>query len=323
MAYVTGTAASFANLLTALRNACTANGWTLSGDVLHKGDCYVETKVAAIRSGAPATGHLIVRAGNGIDGANALTDPAPRSMGMGLLNAVSGGANYPDWDWPVTYHVHIHGDEVHMFANYDAGQRWQFVAFGRSPAPGCVGTGNWCTATMVDAGSYSQARINSYSIQPEGAHTDSSIGGGYFWGVRIKKASAIHGAHDATTGLARWSNPDAHFSSSLVDGQCSAAPTQSPLLSYLPNAWNSETILLPIQIVNLRPESKVSLIGELQHARVTRNDFIVPGGVITLGPDKWKVYPFYKKDTTQRDGVGSSGTDHSGTMAVAIRYDGP
>ena len=42
MAYITGSAASFADLQTAIQNACTANGWTLSSGILSKNGCFFQ-----------------------------------------------------------------------------------------------------------------------------------------------------------------------------------------------------------------------------------------------------------------------------------------
>ena len=88
-----------------------------------------------------------------------------------------------------------------------------------------------------------------------------------------------------------------------------------------PSAWNGESVLVPIQVITSRPSNLWSLVGELTHARYVRLDNLEPGQLITLGPDRWKVYPFYRKDATARD--GGDGIDHTGTLGWAIRYDGP
>src|SRR5262245_27353299 len=108
MAYVTGTAANMTAVLTALRNACTANGWTLSGNILWKGTCYAEVRIGDNgETGAPTGTMLYVRAGNGKDGSNNLTDAATRFGMIGPLRVAGGAASWPDWDWPVTYFIHI------------------------------------------------------------------------------------------------------------------------------------------------------------------------------------------------------------------------
>lgn len=103
----------------------------------------------------------------------------------------------------------------------------------------------------------------------------------------------------------------------------SAALTSQPLPTYSPNAWNAETHLVRLQILCPRREWKSSIVGEIKHARFARNDFLADGEVITLGADRWKVYPAHRKNVAARDGVANSGADHSGTCALAIRYDGP
>jgi hypothetical protein len=328
MPYATGTATSMSSLLTALRSACTSNGWTLAGNVLYKNGCYAEIFAGPAFSTATADMHLRIRAGNGIDGANALTDPAPEYSSIGYLySANTTGASIIAWDWPVTYHVHMHGDEVHMFVNFFAGQKWHFMAFGRSPAPGSVGTGNWHTATISrnSSGGFLIYGGNEGIFQVDGNGSSAGWGGGYFWGrnstFQVLTSSYMHGAFIESTGLPRWNIGLGAAWSTYAEGAISASVCAMPLMAYSPNAWNSQSILLPIQIANLRLSSKISLIGELAHARFCRNDFIDPGAVITLGADRWKVYPMWEKNTSVRDGV-VRGT-HSGTLAIAVRYDGP
>lgn len=337
MPYVTGTALSFADLLTALRNACTSNGWTLSGNVLHKGTCYAEVLQAGMGdTGAPADGGLHVRAGNGIDGSNLLTDTVTAPVRMGILKAVS-GETWPDWDWPVTYHIHVHAspDEVFLVVNYEAGARFQWLAFGQSPSPGNAGTGNWHSSIAGRPG-LDARRIQNGSYHPDGGNIRRSGGqihgcGPFFWGngredsAAVYLGSGIHGAIDNVSGLPVWSN-DRYFACSTGGSNqgVNGGLTVRPLLGFSPNAWNNETHLIPIQIIQERPDLKTSLIGELQHIRMCRNDYIGPGDVITLGPDQWKVYPCYKKDAANRNGPGATTAgDHSGTVAMAIRYDGP
>ncbi|HEY5805075.1 MAG TPA: hypothetical protein VIT90_15415 [Lysobacter sp.] len=337
MAYVTGTASSLAALLTALRNACTTNGWALSGNVLHKGGCYAETLVGSTNddTGIPANWRLIVRAGNGIDGANALTDAPASGPRLGPLIAAN-EASWPDWDWPVAYHIHIHDspDEVYMFVNYGAGAYFQHVGFGKSPSPGNAGTGNWQTGSIpsTSSGSY-RKRVNGACIAPDGgslnyANQETWCPAPFFWGQclnlssEMRLNSQMHGAIGDTDGLPDWSNYiNAFLTSGSGDRRVSSAVPIRPLMGYIPNAWNNEAVLLPCQVLQVRPESKSSLIGELKHLRFTRNDFIDPGAVITLGPDKWKVYPCYRKELSVRN--GGAQLTHSGTIAMAIRYDGP
>lgn len=348
MPFASGTANSFSDLLTALRTACTDNGWTLSGDVLHKGTLYVETLLSKLGEGAgtlPANSRLSVRSGNGIDGSNNLTDAA-RTAGLGLLRATS-GTSYPDWDWPVNYYIHVlsNPDEVAMFVQYDAGQRWQWVAFGQSPAPGNMGTGNWHSGSLGQTyGTDIYLQINRCAMAVGGVnyYVGNTLGTWMpapFWMIAISNQpptravnnSYIHGCINDDTSAVSWSRSDWGFNVGDVAGQgpqAAAAPICGTLLGMTPNAWNQETVLVPVQILQKRKSAKVSIVGEFQHIRMCRNDYIDPAGIITLGPDRWRVYPCHMKNVATRNGsnvgTGSGGrSDHTGTIAMAIRYDGP
>ena len=96
------------------------------------------------------------------------------------------------------------------------------------------------------------------------------------------------------------------------------------LLMQLPNLYNSANVLLPIKPVAVRSSGGVTIIANPKNARYLRIDNVSPGEVISFGADKWKCYPFFKKDIAQRDGVpGITGASHSGTFGYAVRYDGP
>lgn len=346
MPYVTGTAVSMAAVLTALRNACTDNGWTLSGNVLHKDGCYAEVRIGNNgETGAPTNTMLYVKAGNGIDGGNALTDAAGTFGMIGPLRAATGDT-WPDWDWPINYHVHVHDDpdEVYLFVNYGGGEFWQLLAFGKSPAPGNPGTGNWHHGFTGEASaatpSYAYRRVDSCGAAPAGAVMGFLANARCcpfpFWWGQFNNAtgtggsnianhnlpSRIHGAIDATSGLPIWSAKDLtlEYTGAGEDGRVSAAVTQRPLVGYSPSTFNNQMHLFPLQVLAQRPSNKTSIIGQLAHARICRNDFILPGQIETLGAEQWKVYPGYRRNAAERN--GGNRLQHSGTMAIAVRYDG-
>lgn len=348
MAYYTGTSVSFAGLVTALQAACVAEGWTLSGNVLHRGSCYAEVVVTDIgETGAPTASVIAVRAGNGIDGSNALTDAPSSGARIGRLrDGTTGSTPWPDWPWPVTYHLHIfdNPDEVFFFVTY-GGQYWQHLMFGQSPAPGNPGTGNWHSGIFSHWSSNSGVRgswlINSCSIAAAGGLMGSRASGSnrlwvpapFWWrglDVNITPDEAnlngrIHGCiDDNNAGAAIWSHEDQPVGWSslpLQMGKVSSSRTVEPLPSMSPSTFSGQAQLFPIMPMQERADGKSSIIGHLKHIRFCRNDFIEPGEVISIGPDRWKVYPCYRKFTDARD--GGSNIDHSGTFALAIEYDGP
>lgn len=353
MPYVTGNANSLSDIVTALRNACTTNGWTLAGEVLYKDGCYVRVRAIAKTDGGahPDFGLIEIQPGNGIDGSNNLTDTPPlygtNWPACGVIGPMATAASasvYNDWDWPVTYYIHIHEnpDEVFLMVNYGSSQYWQGLSFGQSPAPGCPGTGNWCYASnprgAIDAGTGNRVcQENKVVVNPGGSQLSTYWGGVVpgaipFWGYVMDQSGSVpnpglfHGVwmnDGVTTG---WSHPRYYWNSSgnpstAMNVVCSALPSQ-PLPTYSPNTWNNEAHLIRLQILSPRLEWKSSVVGEVQHARFVRNDFLNDGEVITIGPDKWKVYPAYRKEVTARNGGGTGGANHSGTCALAIRYDG-
>lgn len=303
MAYATGSVADLAALLAFIQSTLTANGWTLSGEVLHKGTCYVRVRISSARIG--------VLGGNGIDGGNNLTGAGPREV---YLGAVGGQAlTYP---MTVEIHVNTSPDEVYIVGNY-ATSYYNWAAWGVSDVSGLTGTGNWYHATRND---YAFGDQNYYSTPDGGtiaAILPPSTGacplfyttGGY----DNLNTSFIHGDVDSR-GWHGLTNA-AGFASSWT--------YNAPLLSLQPNTWNGETILLPYPVYVPRTSgSKVTLVADLKHIRACRIDYHEPGDIITLGADKWKLYPCYRKDATNRNG-NSSGATHSGTLAYAVRYTGP
>src|SRR5699024_24385 len=124
-----------ADILAAVQSACTANGWTLSGEVLHKSTCYV-------RVAMQGESQISICGGTGIDGSNNLTGGAPNTNYF--------GAGYsPAMTFPATYHIHVLDapGEVYVFVNY-AVTGWQWLAWGQSNAFGAPGSGIWFGGPM-------------------------------------------------------------------------------------------------------------------------------------------------------------------------------
>ncbi|GGK08536.1 hypothetical protein [Luteimonas terricola] len=339
MAYITGTALSLADLVSVIHAACVSNGWTLAGNVLSKSGCFAEVMLANNgETGAPPNGNVRVRVGNGIDGSNELVDTPSGHGLLGPLRAAS-GTSYPDWDWPATYHIHVLDapDEVYVMVNYEGGLRWQNLAFGRSPAPGNAGTGNWFSSMMGRIGRTDIYRtVNHFNFGPHGSlihGSQGNMGGPAFFfsftganSTNSNLGSQMHGAFDDSNGsVPAWSSETNWFSGLANERMASGIAGNGELLAYQPSAANFASVLVRCQIIQRRPEQKTSLIGELRHLRWIRNDFISDGDVLTLGPDRWKVYPMHRREPAARNANNGavSRLDHSGTMAMAIRYDGP
>lgn len=351
MPFVTGTAISMADLMTALRTACTANGWTLSGNVLSKGGCYVQTRILACPapSTRPSIGtrdYMMVRAGNGIDGSNNLTDPAGNEPCIGPFTNTgnSSSLEYIDWAFPATYRIHVNTnpDEVWMAVRYN-NVFYQHIGFGKTPGVGNPGTGNWHFATMPNLAATSNNETYKYQNKVNsgagpfgvGSFQNGNVCPQPFWiGGRVNGAGSetagpglvnysYHGMR-GDTGAASWSASGNGFNVvyTAPGAGTSCQPTIVPLLERQPNAWNNEAILLPLQLLIRRPSNKTSIQAEFKHLRTLRMDFLDPEHIIDLAPDKWCVYPCLQKNTSLPGG-GLTQLMHSGCFAIAVRYDGP
>ena len=310
MAYSTGTANTLEDLRTALINACTAEGWTwdAGNEVLHKTPLFLRIQIGA--KGLIFLGRTGLTSGG-----------APRTVRMGDLLNVSGNPTY-EITFPAVWRAFVFSDEVYFVVNYDV-DRHQWCAFGQSTVPGLPGSGMWIAAT----GGY--ASSNQYNASaPFG----------------ITATGGAEGHNNKVTGALFWST-DPGFSApgrnffvhSDLDGDgwytANASPTDSsgpaisalvPLIGLLPNAWNSEAVLLPVRAYKRRPENRISLIVDLEHARHTRVDNYTAGQIITIGSDRWMTFPYHRKNTRVRNGGALiAGIDHTGTFGWAIRYEGP
>lgn len=298
MAYVSGTAATFAELVTGIRNACTANGWTLNGETLIKGDIYQRVYVY---------NSIFVDSygGTGISG-GIPTGPSPSAARIGNFT------NIPAFSFPVAYEVFIHTDPDEVFVVVNTtGAYYQWLAFGKSSVA-LPGTGSWHSGsfgsgvTIVNFGISIKA-----SVSPSGVfgtkRNDGSSATGYcpamFWALDTGNANGEH----IHTGL----------NGSTWEGNLKSSIYRAPLNAITPNTYNNQAVLLPIQVFStIYGSGKVALVLDVAHCRSLSIANLNPGEIITLGADRWKVFPWYLKSATEGNGT-------SYKHGFAVRYDGP
>lgn len=305
MAYETGTAASHAALATAFSTFLVANGWTLTGSVLHKGAIY-----ATLAADTPNL-RLILRAGTG-ESAGVLTGSGPGDVYVGTPIT-------PDaFVFPVTYHFHAHGDEAYGVVNWSTDFCASF-GLGCSPAAGVPGTGNWYFGTYAgtkgDLVSYNTAQFFYEADVTSGTRNTP----GPFWGRAGTVARCNSFVHHALDGGA-WSGAGGAAGFGTAGASAQATHVAGALLIRTPNAWNAQSTLIPCQVQVGRASAKISLVAELAHMRYVAMQNHAPGEIITLGTDQWQVFPFYKKGAAWAP--GATGRD-SGFLGIALRYDGP
>jgi hypothetical protein len=308
MALVTGSAASFAALATAIETAAAANGWTLDSGVLSKGGLFVKL--------VPDTFALQLQAGTGQSG-SALTDAAAQAVKLMDFTLVPIG-------WPVDYEIHALADpdEVYVVVNYNV-DRFQHLHFGVSNVPGIGGTGGWFGGSF--RADVLRTSTSCKVFMPNGsgqgniahAHAIDGFGLGFFFSADTASypSTFLHCGLEGTG----WKTTYGAAAGNLLGPNYAAA-----LLYALPSQSNQATPLLPIHGLVARASQGQTIAASLGHARYCRLDNVVAGEVIEYGPDSWKLYPMHARNDVQRDGIPwSTGAQHSGTYGVAIRYTGP
>lgn len=331
MAFVTGTASSQVDLLNALKSACTANGWTLTGTVLHKG----EINVRVYNDGTAGWNNCLVAwmgKGKVADG-SALTDAFQYGMAPNKATRLLPSA------YPVTYDIHVltNPDEVFM-TWWDATGRHFWIAFGQSsPYSSTPGTGCnlWIGATShtvfpVTGGTNSHPIVMSATTggTSTGVSLDAQmcVAPALFWHTHnpVLRSGPSCLYTDSVGGV---NGSRGNISDTTDDFEVSGIRHLNPLLSRQPNAWNQESILLPIQCMTPVASAKRKMDIQVGHARYFRLTNVDPGTIITISGEQWKVYPWYLLNRSAPNSANTtaqiSAVDHTGTFGWAIRYTGP
>lgn len=310
MAYYTSTVNSAAALVAQINAHAQADGWSVSGNYIYKAggpfvtltssDAYVGVRGYASAAGAEA------------------------SPSYGIIGKFTGPSGAVPMDWSLTfssakYEYFGFANEIYVVVNY-MGDKYQYLAFGKSTIPGLPGAGTWYGAThgynALPTAAIATAMYNTMK-HTGSRHAESYIVPALFWGTRISEiadAYAPYRVHHDLDGLG-WGT--------LRGNDDVLLPK---VFAYSPD-WNAEHLLYPIQAWAPRTGSK-SLVGDLQHARYARLGNLSPEQVISFGTDKWKVFPWCKKDATidpdkSITAVASKNEDATGTYGWAIKYEGP
>lgn len=313
MAYYGGIATDYNDLLNAIVNACVDQGWAWSDNILNKDTAFV--RVTYNSTGVHVNGRGIqFQGGMGRSSGN-LENPSTAVMRIGSFNL---SASIFDPSFPLQYHIFIfeNPNEVYIVIKYDI-DRFQFACFGLSTI---AGNGLWLSATLGLRQGNSNFGI--YISENTGGNTISTgyvSSSGPFWQNYTSNFSDAYALMTQTINTTIDSLGWSHLAS--LQGNTPANISLFPLFGRLPSNWSAETILLPIQPLIQRESFKSSILADLRNARYLRIDHLEPEQILEIGGDKWMVFPFHRKNISQRN--GGSNIDHTGTFAWAIRYDGP
>jgi hypothetical protein len=317
MAFYTQQVNSFEAIQQAVLAALASEGWTVSGSVVSKGGICAKITINA--------NYLRLYCGTGISGGEITGGPKMVTGQPGTkldvcIGRVLRSGSWSPFAFPAKLLLFIFDSEVYIVLNNNV-EEYQYLAFGKSGVPGIPGTGNWFAGTFQYAAIGNGNGGNSFNMT-------EMVGGAYY--QNNKSACGIFWNNDVANSLP-YNGYNSWFHHGFLDvtlhGDTTAwmyslaqAPL-APLYATQPNAWNSESILLPLRAYAQRPEATISLVGELQNARLVRIDYLTPEQIITLGQDKWMALPWFKKDTANRNGSTLT-SNATGTLGWAVRYEG-
>ncbi len=309
MAYRTGSVNSYEELRGVLISACTAAGWSLQDGILVKGAAFIRPYVSI--DSYPNGAGLSLEGGSGRNGGTITGSSDKFRPRLG-----SPTAKMPNPNWPCAYHIFCHSnpDEVYVILRHDV-DAYYWLTFGISQMPGIDGAGLWMSATTAGQKSPASTVGGCYMDETGGNPDAISLGGftsGPWWSTMSTGLNRVTAAImlDVWVPCGR-----------LVSQGANAIEPLVPLVAHSPSSWNAESVLLPIRVHQGVAESKHRVVLEHAHARYLRLNNLEPEQVLTIGTERWKVFPFYRKNTISPNSV--SGALHTGTFGWAIRYDGP
>lgn len=316
MPYYTGLANNIGDVMTAFDTALLAEGWSYSSGHYTKGT--MSFNITAVSN------HIEIR--SNVGGGPSTDGAYDGTMSLGTIGTTQ-------LQYPANYYIHIHNtpDEVYLFVN-ESGDRWSWLAFGKSNVSGLTGPGDWYGATLPHKNNNiasSNIRLLSTPMSTDSAwgfFMDSQPSGTSGNTAQPYNCTINHGLDSNSWSKAGTNAPGADGTAGTVGwvgtpAQARCITAIYPLLAAQPNAWNNQAILLRVQVYVKRASDKFSLVADMEHVRHIRNDNYNDGDILTLGSVKWKIYPLLRKNISARNGASSS--THSGTLALAVRYDGP
>ena len=325
MAYQTGTVASAAELKSTITTFATTYGWTITGGWLSKGLSSV-----ALSNDSPQTGYL------GISGA---------CSADGTLNptAFTRYLYIPPANWPITYYLfsQTNPDIIACTIVYDTD--WvQHLIFGdivKVNDSAYVG-GNFfyapCsnTAHVVNSGYINSQRhfIGAgfgATSEKEGIGLTTIRNKGYIYdsvsGTGQPSCMPLH-PHEMSSVIAIEIGLHAEIDGYIWDTTAKTRYTDQTITSLYrsPSQWTSQAILTPINLCYTMTDSLYGYLGYMEHVRLVRVDNYNIADEITISPDVWKVFPIYKKNADQPDGMvpanwSTYSYGHTGTIGIAYR----
>ncbi len=318
MPYQTTVVSSFASLHQAIRSFLLANGWTdHSANVLGVG------RVALELVDDPSWLRICI--GKSVDNGT-LVDRYPYNT------YVTGGRGSPAF--PMTAHLHLHPAR-HEFAcalNY-AGDKWEHLLAGElvraTEYPGGVyffASAGQFNGAPGDLGAYYRREVTlSKALGATGCA--ASVAPFAFGSCRVN-----NGYEKAFSGSGVWAEPNDEvlagrtwFGSGINYSNTNGVhgltnELSKTLFENSLNNWNDSVVLVPALLVGYGGDSTTvhSYLGQPDNLRYVYFKNLEPGQILTLGHERWAVYPVERKTDTLYPAKNASG---SGWIGIAVRQD--
>lgn len=317
MAYYSGQATSYQELLDVLVASCVAEGWTWADGILNKNNLFILPYISTSLTTHKGPG-LIIQGGTGKTGSS-LVEPSLVEPRMGAIGgAVTKSKNVV---FPCNYNIHIFTEEkiteVYFIVKFDV-DKFYYLAFGEAVFSG--GFGLWLTGSVPKYYNTSNSGGDQgWSISQTGGGSNSySYYSGPFWSNEYRGGNKNTDAIYLKGNESKWLEVSGTLQT--LDA-INASVYKAPLIARQPSVFSSESIFIPIDIFITAASSKCSLAISLNNSKYLRINNYEPEQIITLGHEKWKIYPFYRKSLLLPN--GGNDMTHTGTFGWAIRYDGP
>jgi hypothetical protein len=303
MAFENGNFYSASNLAEVIKDFASRHGWTRNGDVLNNANGFVRITSPS----ASAT-----RIEGSTDASFAVNKICNHPAQVGITTWPPVGAYYafamsdPDMIWIVVeYNLSYH----------------QYLCFGDIQKVANVPGGNFFGAT------HGPENTDGMFIMNTDASGTNGGGGGawarhsgvFFWntgnrypwdgGEHPNRGSFLHYEMDGYV----WPGDQG------VNTPAPDCPTCLKPLHHYMNGADGQLDLMPYWLTLGRPNSLYSDVGEFPWLRVARLENFQPGDIMTVGADRWMIWPWYQRDALAPNG----GVGTSGLWGYALKYDGP
>lgn len=289
MAYTNGTITDLSQLLTALTNACVAGGWTYAGGELTKHGCIFPISVDTYSS--PYT-RLRMQI------------KSPDDSALSEITSIRQMSNVVI-SFPAEYHIFTFDKEVYCVLNIHPGT-YASISFGVTsisvPGSGAFLSGSCSATTTTNFEANCPAFFFKGSYAASSTAHAHSIDTGFSYPTRFRTSNSVYSEE---LGATIW-----------YAGLHGVGYSQ-------PNNYSGESILTPLRIFAEYSADKYCLVYESVNARHLRIDNYEDEQIIIYGTDKWMVFPWTKRNDSDRNNVNKYSDLISGTYGWAIRYEGP